>query len=459
MKSLLKDKIKLYNLGFKKPSQRKYGYDYSVDNPTVLRNDTLIVKDNNSYIIYSPFTNIITRVSEFPKERTVLEDALKRRGFFKSIPNTIHQDTKWTGFTSLTLLLTRKCNLRCIYCYASPSVDGPSMPDNLAIDTLNWFVQQNQGPKIRITFHGGGEPTLEQSLIQKVVARAEEIKGNHPVHYLIVTNGTSKRSFLDWMMNHKFAITFSVDGPPEIQNRNRPFADGSPSSQVVENNIRYLITKNYPVGVRLTYSSKDDIVQIIRYFGELGIKRIHLEPLFPYGRYYKKVKFGNGSKYKVFSPEADDLLVKFLKAMDICKNYGMKIYNGHIMHFNKGVGYFCGAASGRAMLVTHDGLLTGCLEVVDSKDKDIKIFKIGNWVSSEKRFEVDMNKISILQKRHADILPICRNCFARYVCAGGCAVKAVRANQGFFGKDISYCDFTRAFIPILVKKIAAISKI
>jgi len=108
------------------------------------------------------------------------------------------------------------------------------MPDNLAIDALNWFVQQNHGQKIRITFHGGGEPTLEKGLIQKVVARTEEIKENHPVHYLIVTNGTAKTSFLDWMMDHKFAITFSVDGPPEIQNRNRPFADGSPSSQVVQ---------------------------------------------------------------------------------------------------------------------------------------------------------------------------------------------------------------------------------
>lgn len=451
--------MKTLNLDSKKVNQRKYEYSYTMDSSTVLRNDTLIVKDNNGYIIYSPFTGIITRVPEFPKEGTAIEDTLKRKGFFKSVSNTIHQDTKWSGFTSLTLLLTRKCNLRCIYCYASPSVDGPSMSCDLAIDALNWFVQQSQRSKIRITFHGGGEPTLEQALIQKIVGRAEEIKGNHLVHYLIVTNGTTTRSFLDWMMDYKFAITFSIDGPPEIQNRNRPFIDGSPSSQVVENNIRYLVAKNYPVGIRLTYSSKDDIVQIVRYFGELGIKKIHLEPLFPYGRYYNRVEFGNSSEYKVFSPETNDLLIKFLEAMDICKNYGMKIYNGHIMHFNKGVGYFCGAASGKAMVVTHDGLLTGCLEVVDSKDKDIKIFKIGNWVPGEKRFELDMDKISILQKRHTDILSICKNCFARYVCAGGCAVKAVRANQGFFGRDISYCGFTRAFVPILVKRIAAISKI
>ena len=108
--------MKLLNLDPKKPSQRKCGYNHTADSIAVLRNDTFIVMDNNSYIIYSPFTNIIARVSEFPEERTILEDVLKQRGFFKSISDTIHQNTKWTGFTSLTLLLTRKCNLRCIYC-------------------------------------------------------------------------------------------------------------------------------------------------------------------------------------------------------------------------------------------------------------------------------------------------------------------------------------------------------
>ncbi|MFA5722293.1 MAG: radical SAM protein [Candidatus Paceibacterota bacterium] len=451
--------MKIISSDLKKFDHRENRNINSLSDSIILRNDTLIVADYDSYIVYSPFTKIITRVSEFPNEGTILENILKQKGFFKSVPNTTRQYTDWDGFTSFTLLLTRKCNLRCIYCYASPSMSGPSIPDNLAIDAVNWFVQQNQGPKIRITFHGGGEPTLERRLIKKVVNQVKEIQGNYPAHYLIVTNGTVNKNFLDWMMVNNFAITFSVDGPPEIQNRNRPFHNGSPTSDVVESNIRYLVARNYPIGIRLTYSSKDNIVQIIKYFGELGIKRIHLEPLFPYGRYYKKVKFGKDSKYNVFSPGINDLLTKFLIAMNVCKKYGIKIYNGHIMHFNRGIGYFCGAASGKAMLVTHEGLLSGCLEVVDSNDKDIETFKIGNWVPAQKSFKVDMNKIAILQKRHADILPECRNCFARYTCAGGCAVKAIRAGQGFFGRDISYCGFTRAFLPILIKKIATISEV
>ncbi|MDD5535549.1 MAG: hypothetical protein PHY52_02655, partial [Candidatus Pacebacteria bacterium] len=161
--------MKIISSDLKKFDHRENRNINSLSDSIILRNDTLIVADYDSYIVYSPFTKIITRVSEFPNEGTILENILKQKGFFKSVPNTTRQYTDWDGFTSFTLLLTRKCNLRCIYCYASPSMSGPSIPDNLAIDAVNWFVQQNQGPKIRITFHGGGEPTLERRLIKKVV--------------------------------------------------------------------------------------------------------------------------------------------------------------------------------------------------------------------------------------------------------------------------------------------------
>ncbi len=198
----------------------------------------------------------------------------------------------------------------------------------------------------------------------------------------------------------------------------------------------------------------DDIIRVIRYLGDLGVKRIHLEPLFPHGRTYDKVSFGKKSEYEVYSPLAGEMLRKFLQALEVSKECGIKIFNGHLIHFTKGIGYFCGAASGRAMMVTHDGLLTGCIEVVDSQDKVLQTFEIGRWIPGERRFSVDMDRINIFQSRHADAHPECKTCFARYTCAGGCAVKAVRASGDFFDRDIPYCRFTRALVPILVKRIA-----
>lgn len=426
---------------------------------TILRGDTLIVADGKTHIIYSAFQGRIARVDQFPIEGGALERQLVGVGFFAPVPERTKPVTRagWTGFHSLTLLLTRGCNLACTYCYAKAKPGGPSMPKALALDALQWFADQVQEPTLRITFHGGGEPTLEQETIQAVVEHAELIRGDRRTQYLITTNGTAPRWWMDWMMAHSFGISISVDGPPDIQDRNRPFANGSGSSEAVEGTIRLIVGRGYPFTVRVTFSSADDVERIIRYFGELGVKSVHLEPLFPFGRNYSTVAFGKGSNDPVYAPKSGELVHDFLRAVDLCGQYGMRIVNSHLQHFTRGVGYFCGAASGRSMMVSHDGLLMACLEVVDGQDHDATMFTLGKWEPDGHRFSIDSEKLAMLQARHADVLPECGACFARYHCAGGCAVKAVRATGNFFDRDLPYCGFTRAIVPKLVGRIACAS--
>jgi uncharacterized protein len=423
----------------------------------VLIRDTLVVKEGDTFIVYSPFKGNIARVVSFPEEGSTLYDRLRERGFFQDVPALTQPDTKWAGFTSLALLLTRKCNLACSYCYASALPIGDSMPTELAIDSLDWFVGQLQQPTIRITFHGGGEPTLEWTTIRAVVGRTELIRHERKASYLITTNGTCGPDKWDWMMAHHFGISISMDGPPQIQDRNRPWADGTGSSQRVEASVRYLAAHSYPFSIRVTYSPVDDIERILEYFAELGVRRLHLEPLFPHGREYQAVRFGKHGGDEVYSPEGSELLLRFLRAMDRARALGIRINNGHLAHFTRGKGYFCGAASARAMVVSHDGFLTGCLEVVDGKDRDAKTFLLGRYIRGERRFEVDPQMVRMMQRRHADFLLQCKTCYARYTCAGGCAVKVVRASGDFFERDIPYCSFTKGLVAHLVRRIAETS--
>ena len=425
--------------------------------------DTFIVKDNRSYVVYSPFSKRITRINEFPKEDTKTFCLLKELGFFSDPSSAILKDdvNSWRGFRSLTLLLTRKCNLRCIYCYATAKDFGRTMGLNFAIETLNWFEKQLDGKTLRISFHGGGEPTLEIGLIQEIISRAYYLseKSGKKTRFQIVTNGTFDTSIADWLIDNNFGISISADGSPDIQDRNRPFADGSGSSKAVEKTITYLVNKNHPFTVRLTFSPTDDIERIVRYFGSLGVKSLHIEPLFPYGRDYNQIIFGSNSEQDVHSPSGKELVESFLRAMDIAKEYGIKITNSHLGHLAKWSGYFCGSACGRSMIVTDDGFISGCLEVVDAQDPDFATFQLGSFSNEQNLFVVNKNVLARFQERHSDILSCCKKCFARYVCAGGCAVKAVRASRSFMDKDISYCEFTKALIPAVIKRIAYLSEI
>jgi len=411
---------------------------------TELINNTLVVEDNDSFIVYSPFSGKIARVNLFPKKNSEIRKTLKERGFFGELPEST-RIKKWSGFKSLTLLLTRKCNLDCIYCYAGKKKrPNESMSKELAMTSVDWFINQLTENYVRLTFHGGGEPTLEKDLIKEVVSHVNVIKENRRARFLITTNGTTSLSFLDWMMDSNFGISVSIDGPPDIQDRNRPFLKtGLGSSKVVERNVKYLVQKNYPFSARLTYSPVDDIKRIMGYFG----------------KDYAEVEFGKECNHVVYSPEHHELLEDFFVAMDVAKRYGIKIFNSHLIFFTKGTCYFCGSASLNSMTVTHDGFLTACLEVVDRNDPDKNNFFFGRFNSNSGDFGLDQKKMQYLLSRNSDNLSECRNCFARYHCAGGCAVKAVRATGSLSKPDPSYCFFTKALVPKLVKKIAKDSKI
>lgn len=425
--------------------------------------DTFVVKDGKSFIVYSPAIGKISRVSESPSENEKIFSLLRDIGFFNDNPSALLKDNidSWCGFRSLTLLVTRKCNLRCVYCYASAKDFGRVMDLNFALKSLDWFERQLNGKTIRVSFHGGGEPTLEIGLIKEIVARAYYLSGKSgkKARFQIVTNGTFNAYTADWLIDNNFGISISADGPPDIQDRNRPFVDGSGSSNVVERNIKYLVNKKHPFTVRLTFSPIDDIEKIVTYFGDLGVRSLHIEPLFPYGRDYKQVIFGNGNDQNIYSPRGKEFVESFFKAMDVAKIYGIKITNSHLGHLAKWSGYFCGSASGRSMIVTDDGFISGCLEVVDAQDLNFNTFRLGSfsWIKDE--FVVDEKVLSTFQERHSDTLSCCNKCFARYVCSGGCAVKAVRVSGNFMTKDVPYCEFTKALIPAVIKKIAHLSKV
>lgn len=429
---------------------------------TYLIKDTFVVEDNESYIVYSPFSGKITRICELPKEGTEIFSSLKNTGFFNN-PSGIIKNTvdSWRGFRSLTLLLTRRCNLKCIYCYAAAKDTGRAMDLSFALKSLDWFEEQLNSKTLRISFHGGGEPTLEIGLIKEVVSRARYLsdKSGKKSRFQIVTNGTFDISVADWLIDNNFGISISADGPPDIQDRNRPFADGRGSSAMVEKNIAYLVGKKHSFTVRLTFSPVDDIEKVVQYFGNLGVKNLHIEPLFPYGRNYNQVIFGSNSEQDIYSPSGKDLVNSFLKAMDVAKRYGIKITNSHLGHLTKWSGYFCGSACGRSMIVTDDGFISGCLEVVDARDPNFNIFQLDSFAREQNSFMVNKNILTQFQERHSDALSCCKKCFARYVCAGGCAVKAVRASGNFMDRDIPYCEFTRALIPAVIKKIAHLSGI
>lgn len=149
-------------------------------------------------------------------------------------------------------ILTHRCNLRCKYCFVNK--ETLDMTPEIAFNAIDYLAQLN-GPDIliRITFFGG-EPMLKwKDIIVPSVFYAESKYPEHKFKFSITTNCTLlTETRIKFLKKHKISILTSIDGAPETQDYNRPYANGLPSSEKVEKNIKLLLKSNITSAFRAT---------------------------------------------------------------------------------------------------------------------------------------------------------------------------------------------------------------
>jgi len=324
--------------------------------------------------------------------------------------------------TYVTLFLTNRCNLRCIYCYASGGEkQEATLPVEIAKSAIDFVIKNTllKNQKVfGIGFHGGGEPTLAWTTLEACVeyakGRASE-KGLNGNLYL-ATNGIMSREKLDWIMANFTGITLSLDGPESIQNYHRPFFNGKGSFGKVMETVKRMNERNFSYGVRTTVTDKsvgymDEIVEFIA--NTCRTKRIHLEPTFTCGRC---------AHSGIESPSADEFIKGFRKAQKVAESLKVAVfYSGARLDTLTTI--FCKAA-GSSFCVTPDGDVTSCYEVCSKDDPRSEIFFYGRYDGKQMKFVFSEEKLAYLRNRTVNNISFCEDCFCKYHCAGDCLAKA-----------------------------------
>lgn len=126
---------------------------------------------------------------------------------------------------TVTLMLTHRCNLNCIYCYEKNKSSNKVM----TIDVMKQIVSssfekyKNNFDEIVFDFMGG-EPLLEFDAIKELAEWTWNQKWDMPYLFYATTNGTlldDKKK--DWFIKYKerFVLGLSYDGNPHMQDTNR----------------------------------------------------------------------------------------------------------------------------------------------------------------------------------------------------------------------------------------------
>ena len=330
--------------------------------------------------------------------------------------------------TSTTLFLTDRCPMACRYCYAgqasAASRPGVRMAPRLARAAVD-FISENAkmiGQKaISVGFHGGGEPTAAWTTLRSTVEYAREGAEKEGLQFrcALSTGGVLTPSKARWMAGNFTNVTVSCDGPPDVQNRNRPLKDGSPSSPIVYETLRIFAEEELDHCIQAAVTAPDAgrLPELVEWFAEnTSARMIKFEPV-----------AAAGSCAGQYDLVPDPLIFanSFMQACRTAQDKGVTVTFSGIQFRTGPLSHFCGAF-GSPFCVTPDGLVSACFEAFNQGADHADLFLIGAWNEDESRFAVDVERLERLRRRNITRLDQCARCFCKYSCAGDCLTRALR---------------------------------
>jgi uncharacterized protein len=415
--------------------------------------DLFIIPSDRGILAYSPTKRLVARLNT--REATVMLEN-KQDELFHPLGDFIRRpavdlqkiedlvNSMGSIPTDLFILPTTRCQLQCRYCFSEAGqIIAVDMSPELAkhgIDTCIENVIKQNRKLFYLRFLGGGEPTLHWTFLKEITeyARKAAAAKNLESYISIVTNGMLSEEQASFLAENIDEITFSFDGPPDIQNYNRSFANGKPSYQILSRSIQKVdsLQGNYLFRATIPSNFTGRMEEIVEYFcTNYNPRRICLEPLSECGRCEQ-----TNSK----TPDSDDFVTAFIRARQKGAGYNIPVEYSSAKISRISL-WFC-TTTGRQFGLNPDGSVTACGEVdLDSK-KHNHLFIYGNFNEDTKDFTLDIGHVDKLRQRTIPKLEYCKNCFAKYHCAGGCPIRALRDTNDVNKPFMSNCKKVRTLI-------------
>lgn len=427
---------------------------------------TNILRKDDAYLLHNTLANSVIRINSpelrlltdnLFEKRTVDDNEVKKTGFLKELVdlNMIVQESEDEDATLnynyfhfehsselyVMLIVTRRCNFRCAYCYEE--TETRDMGANVFEDTISFIISQinnNHFKNVHISFFGG-EPTLMSEEIikfmEKLIAENEKLTSPAEIKAMMTTNGylLDKNMLLKFVKNKIVRYQITVDGLEDSHNKSRYLINGQGTWQTIINNLKGFKEIDDPSLSVLfrsnitpdCYEKIDDWLEFLHDNFADRIYRFHFEAAKNFGRM-------NDEEFKLIEDETDVV-------MDIIRHakkwkLPLELVGFGTMPFSA----MCYAARHFSYIIDCNGIVKKCTsgsldepynEVgkLSSNGLELDLKKVAQWTS----YNLDENC------KDCDILPICykRKCPAAKNNYGGC--KFLRESY-YSGLEYYYLD-------------------
>lgn len=331
---------------------------------------------------------------------------------------------------AVCLNIIHDCNLQCKYCFADEGEyhgGKQRMSVDVAKKAIEYIIKKS-GPRKNIEIDlFGGEPIMAMNEIKEIVAYAKEVEKEHNknIRFTMTTNATLLNDeIMEYLNENMVNIILSIDGRKCVNDAVRTRKNGSGSYDSILPNIKKMVERrdlDKTHYVRGTFTRNNvDFFEDIKHLAEEGFKEISVEP----------VVLPDSHELSLRREDLPTILEQYDKLYEYMLD---KFRNGeelNFYHFNVDLkGGPCvykrisGCGAGHEYVaITPEGDVYPCHQFVGNDE-----FKLGTIYNDDIKQEI----VDKFKRAHIYNKDICRGCWARFYCSGGC-----QANNFNFNGDM-----------------------
>ena len=341
----------------------------------------------------------------------------------------------------IELYLAEACNLRCRYCYVADNraLNNGLMPWEIARQAVDLvFRRAGCAEQIGITFFGG-EPLLNKPVLHETIRYSQKLAAERGIRvgYSMTTNATLlDDELIDTIKRYDFGLMISLDGPKEVHDAMRPFADGRGSFDQATRNVKRLMERRHSVTVRCTLSNQClDRPTIVQFLEEFGFSRVAMSRCS--GRSRRSDRFDIGPEDSEILKTQDDYFIdRLFQQLDGGERVRFNPWAGAIrnIHDKQNRRMRCGVGRG-CTTVGIDGKLYPCHRYVGMKP----------YVLGHVSTGIDRKKYEAYLAGYFTTKAHCEACWAINICGGYCPWFVSQEDGSFLPPQDWWCDEVRSW--------------
>lgn len=339
--------------------------------------------------------------------------------------------------SSLICILSGDCNLRCSYCYADHGTykHGKTLAkEETVLKGIDFLFKESVGRDMALTFFGG-EPLLNFPVLKTAIkyAKSKATRMKRKIGFSMTTNATLlNEDIISFLLDEGVAITVSIDGTRNMHDHGRKFPGGGGSYDTVMEKLEKLFKRSggKAINARVTVvHGQANIIEAFSHLSSVGFKNIGFSPVSSTDPIYALTD----DDLDAFTDGFAKLACKFLSSASEDRLLGFSNLTHLVQLLHDGINrqYPCGGGLGLMGMDT-DGRLYVCHRFI--RNRKFLIGDISRGI--DKAFQKDLlNTLNIENKS------LCRACWAKYLCGGGCYYEIDLKGGGLTNPPVEYCKW------------------